>query len=230
MYIRTMENEIYLVAKNVGDARIGDVVVKKIEGVNYYVPKADVKYNNVDEEFCIYTPDSSSMDILVEGTTVNWEMNIPDDISDIEAFKVDNCTVIDDADLGSLIKQNSYEKMGTPIVYSDEDIFAPEITSSDNFLCAAIKKALAKKNVPMKLYDSQFGKEHNKNNSIKAIRSGKVTDKKFTQLCETFGLEYAIILFDKDGVQHPMNEPIIHATRGFEANDMMVDLIKAMKK
>lgn len=218
MYIRTEDSEIYLVADNIDSARIGDVVVEEIDGENYYVPKAEKQYNNIEESFCIHFEDGE------------WKVNIPGDLAEVEHFLVSNCTIIDDQDLGSLIKQNNYDKIGTPIICSDDDIFAPEPTSSDNFLCTALKMALKKKNIPMKLYDDQFGKEHNKNNTIKAIRSGKVTEKKFIQVCDILGLDYGIILTDAEGVPHPMGEPVIHTTRNFKANDMVVDLIKSLKK
>lgn len=211
MYIRHISNgNIYRVADNKSDALLGEVVLDE----GYYIPK-------------ILIPEdiSNSYGFIIDETGEYCEIG---NLDLKENFHISNFQDIDTS-IDGIILANKYNEINTNIVYSEEEIFAPDISNHDNFLCKAIKTVFKKKNIPLKLYDEQFGKEHNKNNTIKAIRTGKITDKKFIQLCDMLGVEYALVMVDKEGVSHPMGEPVMVSTENFN-DDSLLEMIESFKK
>ena len=96
------------------------------------------------------------------------------------------------------------------IINSSTETFTATLKPGDDFLKEAIKEAINKKKINLKVYKDKFKNEHSLNNMKSALnKKSKMSVSYFMDWCEILGLDWTIIITDngKDRIS-PMGDTI----------------------
>lgn len=131
-------------------------------------------------------------------------------ITDIEkdTYSIKNIiTLTPESIFKNLDKSECIDLDITESTFGDDEIFKPEIKSSDDIALAGLKYAIAKKNINFNAYANKFQDSATKNNGKRAITHGSSLKMDMLNRFSTiFDIGVGLVFFDKNGCQNPMDK------------------------
>lgn len=132
---------------------------------------------------------------------------------DIEKYHMDNVICLDVDEIFARMKECSpiLSIENETVVLNNMESFKTNLKDSDDFLKKAIKEAINRKNINLKIYQDKFKNAHSLNNMKSALnKSSKMSVAYFQDWCEILGLKWKLIIADNgtDSIS-PLDDEII---------------------
>lgn len=140
-------------------------------------------------------------------------MFIEPDTVDIEKYHISNVICLDVDEIFARMKECSpiLSIENETVVLNNMESFKTNLKETDDFLKRAIKEAINRKNINLKVYKDKFKNAHSLNNMKSELnKSSKMSVAYFGDWCEILGLKWKLIVSD-DGTDNisPLEDDII---------------------